>query len=169
MQIIIWWGGGGVAAAFSHCAPQRTPNACLNPQLPIAVIIAHRNISAVPPSFVPPLPPLPIAIVPPAGRCHHCIPLQSCCRPLLPAAAHMLPPLHAVARTPHPLLHARWLNAIHCNHSPGHRRLLPHTCMLLAAAPTPPLLHTAACTPLPPLLLPLLPPPPLLVPHPLIA
>ncbi len=104
MPVIIWLGGGGgegVAAAFSHTAP---PNAHLNPQLPIAVIIVHPDFSTVPPSFAPPPPlPLPIAIVLPAGRCHHCIPLQSWCRPLPPAAAHTLPPLHAVACTPHPL------------------------------------------------------------------
>ncbi len=100
MPVIIWLGRGRGWLPPSATAP---PNAHLNPQLPIALIIVHLNFSAVLPSFVPPLPPLPIAIVPPAGRCHHCIPLQLCCRPLPPAAAHTLPPLHAVARTPHPL------------------------------------------------------------------
>ncbi len=94
-------------------------NARFNPQLPIAVIVVHCNFSAVLPSVAPPPPPLPIAIVPPAGRCHHCIlPLQSCCRPLPPAAAHMLPPLHAVACTPHPLpTAARTLAACHLSRS----------------------------------------------------
>jgi hypothetical protein len=63
-----------------------------------------------------------------------------------------------------PLPHARWLHAVHRDHSPGRRRLLLHTCTLLAAAPMPPLLHTAACMPLPPLLPPPLPPLPQLVP-----
>jgi hypothetical protein len=63
--------------------------------------------------------------------------------------------LHTVAHRPHPLLAAtRMLAACH---------------LLQSAAPTPPLLHTAACTPLPPLLPSPLPPLPLLVPHPLIA
>ncbi len=100
MPVIIWWWGGGgwlPPSATAH------PNARLNPQLPITVIVVHRNFSAVLPSFAPPPPPLPIAIVPPAGHCHHFIPLQSCCQPLPPAAAHTLPPLHAVACTPHPL------------------------------------------------------------------
>jgi hypothetical protein len=90
----------------------------LNPQLPIAVIIVHPNFSTVPPSFALPLPPLPISIVPPAGRYHHCIPLQSCCQPLPPAAAHMLLPLHAVAHTPHLLpTAARTLTACHPSRS----------------------------------------------------
>jgi hypothetical protein len=97
LPVIIWWGGGGWLPP-SATAP---PNARLNPQLPIAVIIVHRIFSAVPLSFVLLPLPLPIAIVPPAGRCHHCIPLQLCCRTLLPAAAHTLPPLHAVACTRH--------------------------------------------------------------------
>ncbi len=100
MPVIIWWGGGGGWLPPSATVP---PNARLNPQLPIAAILVHRNFSAVLPSFAPPPPPLPIAIVPPAGRCHHCIPLQPCCRPLPPTAAHTLPPLHAVAYMPHPL------------------------------------------------------------------
>ncbi len=99
MPVIIWWGGGGWLPP-SATAP---PNARLNPQLPIAVIVVNHNFSAVPPSFALPLPLLPIAIVSRAGRCHHCIPLQSCCWPLPPAAAHTLLPLHAVACTPHPL------------------------------------------------------------------
>ncbi len=92
--------GGGGWLPPSATAP---PNACLNPQLPIAVIVVHHNFSGVPPSFVPLPPPLPISIVPPAGCCHHCIPMQSWCRTLQPAAAHTLLPLHAVACTPHPL------------------------------------------------------------------
>ncbi len=101
MPVIIWLGGGGRGwLSPSATAP---PNARLNPQLPIAVIFVHRNFTAVPPSFAPPPPLLPMTIVPPAGRCHHCIPLQLCCRPLPPAAAHTLPPLHAVACMPHPL------------------------------------------------------------------
>ncbi len=168
-------GGGRGGPAGGGLVPSATapPNAHLNPQLPITVIIVHRNFPAIPPSFLlpPPPPPLPIVIVPPSGRCHYCLPLQSCCWPLPPAAAHMLMPLHAVARMPHSLpTAARTLAACHlCDHSPGHRHLLPHTLTLLAAAPTPLLLHTAAPTPLPPLLLPSLPPPPLLVPRPLIA
>ncbi len=68
-----------------------------------------------------------------------------------------------------PLPHARWLPAVHREHSPGCCPLLPHTRTLLAAAPMLLLLHTAACTPLPPMLPSPLPPPPLLVPRPLIA
>ncbi len=98
MLVIIWWWGGGGWLPPSATAP---PNARLNPQLPTAVIVVHCNFSAVPPSFALPLLPLPIAIVPLAGCCHHCIQLQSCCRPLLPAAAHMLPPLHTVTCMPH--------------------------------------------------------------------
>ncbi len=92
--------GGGWWLPPSATTP---PNTHLNPQLPIAVIVVHCNFSAILPSFAPPPLPLPIAIVPLAGRCHHCIPLQSCCRPLPPAATHTLPPLHVVACTPHPL------------------------------------------------------------------
>ncbi len=92
--------GGGGWLPPSATAP---PNARLNLQFPIAVIIVHCIFSTIPLSFALPLPPLPIAIVPPAGRCHHCIPLQLCCRPHPPATAHMLPPLHAVAHTAHPL------------------------------------------------------------------
>ncbi len=100
MPVIIWWGGGGGWRPPSTTAP---PNARLNPQLPIPVIVVHRNFSVLLPSFAPPPPSLPIAIVPPAGHCHHCIPLQLCCRPLPLAAAHTLLPLHAVPCTPHPL------------------------------------------------------------------
>ncbi len=108
MPVIIWLGEGGGRGWLppSATAP---PNACLNPQLPIAVSVVHHDFSAVPPSFAPPPPPpLPIAIVPPAGHCHHCLPLQSCCRPLPPAAAarcrtHTPHPLPTAARTPHPL------------------------------------------------------------------
>jgi hypothetical protein len=72
--------------------------------------------------------------------------------------------LHAVAHTPlrctllHAhhirclLLHACWLPAIHCDRVPIRRRLRLYQCTLLAAALTPPLLHTAARTPLAPLL-----------------
>ncbi len=98
-RLLFGRGGGGGWRPPSATVP---PNACLNPKLPIAVIVVHCNFSAVPPSFAP-SPPLPIAIVPPAGCCHHCIPLQSCCWLLPPAAAHTLPPLHTVACTPHPL------------------------------------------------------------------
>ncbi len=102
MLVIIWLGGGGGGRGWlpSATAP---PNARLNPQLPITVIVVPCNFSAILPSFAPPPLLLPIAIVPPAGRCHHCIPLQSCCRSLPPATAHTLPPLHTVACTPHPL------------------------------------------------------------------
>ncbi len=100
---------------------------------------------------------------------------------VLLAAPICLLPLHAVVHTPlrctllHSrhirclLPHARWLPAIHWDCAPVRRRLLLHQRTLLAAAPTPPLLHTAARTPLAPLLLSSLPPLPLLVPHPLIA
>jgi hypothetical protein len=67
------------------------------------------------------------------------------------------------------LLHARWLPAVHRDCAPGRCCQLPHTCMLLAAAPMPPLLPTAARTPHPPLLPSPLPPLPLLVPRALIA
>jgi hypothetical protein len=50
------------------------------------------------------------------------------------------------------LPHARLLPAVHCDRAPSRRRLLPHTRTLLAAPPMPPLLPTAACTPLPSLL-----------------
>jgi hypothetical protein len=100
---------------------------------------------------------------------------------VLLAAPTRLLPLHAVA---HMLLHcmllharhircllphAHLLPAIHCNRAPVRRCLRLHQRTLLAAAPTPPLLHTAARTPLAPLLSSPLPPPLLLVPHPLIA
>ncbi len=85
-------------------SPTAPPNACLNPQLPIAVVVVHRDLAAVPPSFALPLPP-PIAIVMPVGRSHHCLPLQLFCQPPPPAAAHTPPPFHAVARMP-PTLHA---------------------------------------------------------------
>jgi hypothetical protein len=100
---------------------------------------------------------------------------------ILLAAPTRLLLLHAVAHTPlcctllhahHircPLQHARWLPAIHCNCAPVHRRLRLYQRTLLAATPTPPLLHTAARTPLAPLLPSPLPPPLLLVPRPLIA
>jgi hypothetical protein len=90
-------------------------------------------------------------------------------------------PLHAVTHTPlrYTLLHARhircllpharWLPAIHCDRAPVRCRLRLHQRMLLTAAPMLPLLHTAARTPLAPLLLSPLPPLPLLVPRPLIA
>jgi hypothetical protein len=78
------------------------PNARLNPQLPIAIAIVHRNLAANLPSFALPLPP-PITIVPPVGCSHHCPPLQLCCQLPPPAAAHTPPPLHAVTHTPPPL------------------------------------------------------------------
>ncbi len=128
---LIGGGGGG----WLPPSPPAPPNTRLNPQLPIAVIIAYCDFSAIPPSFA--LPPLlqPIAIVPPAGCCHHFIPLQSCCRPLPPAAAHMLPPLHTVACTPHPL--------------PTAARTLA-ACRPLQSFPQPPLpaaalMHAARC------------------------
>jgi hypothetical protein len=64
-----------------------------------------------------------------------------------------------------PLMHAHWLPAVHCDRALGRRCLLPHTCTLLTAAPTPPLLRTAARTLLPPLPPSPLSPPPLLVPR----
>ena len=100
-QLLFGWGGGGGRGWLPPLATA-PPNARLNPQLPIAVAIVHHNLAAVPPSFAPPPPP-PIAIVLPVGRCHHCLPLKSCCRPPPPATAHTLLPLHAVARMPHPL------------------------------------------------------------------
>ncbi len=78
---------------------------------------------------------------------------------MLLAAPTRLLPLHAVAHTPlrctllharHiccPLPHACWLPAIHCDCAPFRRRLRLHQRTLLAATPTPPLLHTAARTP----------------------
>ncbi len=57
---------------------------------------------------------------------------------------------------------------IHCDRVLVRHRLQLHQRTLLAAAPMPPLLHTAARTPLAPLLPSPLPPPPLLVPRPLI-
>ncbi len=83
-QLLFGWGGG--RRGWLPPSATAPPNAHFNPQLPIAVIVVHRNFSAILPSFVPPLPPLPIAIVPPAGRCHHCIPLQSW--PAAPACCH---------------------------------------------------------------------------------
>ncbi len=167
LPVIIWWGGGGWLPP-SATAP---PHARLNPQLPIAVIVAYCI-------FLPSRHPL---------RCRcRCCPLQLCRRlaaaitvshcnraagrsRLLPhTRCHRCTLLHA-RRIRCSLPHALWLHAFHCNHSPSRRRLLPHTLTLLAAAPTPPLLHTAARTPLPPLLPLPLPPPPLLVPRPLIA
>ncbi len=158
--------GGGGWLPPSATAP---PNSRLNPQLPIAVIVVHRN-------FLPSRRPL--------RRRRRCCPLQLCHRlaaaitvshcncaagrsRLLPHTCCCRCLLSHAHRIRCPLPHARWLHAIHCNHPPGCRRLLPHTRTLLAAAPTPPLLHTAACTPLPPLLPPPLPPLPLLVPRPL--
>jgi hypothetical protein len=100
---------------------------------------------------------------------------------MLLAALTRLLPLHAVAHTPlrctllharHircPLLHARWLPAINCDRALVRHHLRLHQHMLLADAPTPPLLHTAAHTSLAPLLLSPLLPLPLLVPRPLIA
>ncbi len=133
MPVIIWLGGGGRGwLPPSATAP---PHARLNPQLPIAVIVVHCNFSAVPPSFAPPPSPLPIAIVLPAGRCHHCILLQSCCQLLPPAATHTLPPQHAVARMPHPLPTATCTLAA-CHPSQSFPRPLPP-----AAAHT----HAACC------------------------
>jgi hypothetical protein len=138
---------------------------------------------------------LSITILPPSRhplhRRRHC-PLQLCCR-LAPAItvshcnctagrSRLLPhtPPHRCTlsharrhrcmlsharRICCPLPHTCWLPAIHCNRAPGRRCLLPHTCTLLAAAPTLPLLPTAACTPLPPLLPSPLPPLLLLVPR----
>ncbi len=143
--------------------------------------------------------PLSITILPPSCRPLHRRrrrPLQLCCRL---AAAITVSHCNCSASRPRPLLHTRrcrcmlshaccrrctllhayrihcsllhacWLPAVHCNHAPGHRHLLPHTHTLLAAAPTPPLLPTAARMPLPPLLPSPLPPLPLLVPRALIA
>jgi hypothetical protein len=115
--------------------------------------------------------------------CYHLcrLPLLSSIAIVLLAAPTCFLLLHAVAHTPlrctllharHircPLLHACWLSAIHFDRAPIRRRLRLHQRTLLAAAPTPPLLHTAACMPLAPLLPSPLPPPPLLVPHLLIA
>ncbi len=90
---------------------------------------------------------------------------------LLHAIAHM--PIHCtLLHACHircPLPHACWLPAIHFNCAPVRCHLWLHQRMLLAATPTLPLLHTAACTPLAPLLQSPLPPLPLLVPRPLIA
>ncbi len=122
--------GGGGWLPPSATAP---PNANLNPQLPIPVIIAYRDFSAIPPSFAPPPLPQPIAIVPPAGCCHHCIPLQSCCRPRPPAAAHMLPPLHTVACMPHPLPTAAYMLAA-CRPSQSFPRPPPPAAALMHAA-----------------------------------
>ncbi len=143
--------------------------------------------------------PLSIVILPPSRhplRCHRPRPLQLCRRLAAAitvshcnhAAGHPRPLLHTrrcrcmlsyarrrpcmllhACRIRCPLLHARWLPDVHCDSAPGHRRQLPHTRMLLAATLTPPLLPTAAHTPLPPLLLSPLPPLPLLVPRALIA
>jgi hypothetical protein len=118
------------------------------------------------------LPPLPAAIT---------VSLQSCCWLLSPTATHTPLPLHVAAHTQlrctllharHircPLPHPRWLPAIHYNCAPVRRCLRLHQRTLLTVTPTPPLLHTAACTPLAPLLPLPLPPLPLLVPCPLIA
>ncbi len=108
----------------------------------------------------------------------HCNRAARRSRPLPHTRRHRCTLLHAHRiRCPLPhtrrircsLPHTCWLPAIHCNHSPGHCCLLPHTRTLLTAIPTPPLLHTAARMLLPPLLLSPLPPPLLLVPRPLIA
>ncbi len=151
-MVIIWLGGGGGWVLHSATAP---PNARLNPQLPIAVAAtaaAHRNCAAG--WLLPLLSPIEIALLAAPAHCRTHADAAAHCRThdsLLPTAACTLAACHF------------------CNHSPGHRRLLPHTCMLLAAAPMPLLLHTAARMPLPQLLLHSLPPPPLLVPRPLIA
>ena len=103
--------------------------------------------------------PLSIAILPPSRhplrrRCHRC-PSLLCCRlaaaitvshcnraasrscPLPHTRCHRCMLLHA-CHIHCPLPHARWLHAVHRNHSPSCRRLLPHTRTLLAAAPIPP-------------------------------
>ncbi len=163
--------------------PLCPPIPTFNPQLPITVAIFHGNLAAIPPSFVPLLPP-PIAIVLPAGHCHHCLPLQSCCRPPPPAAAHTPPllhavaptllPLHTVARTPHPLpAFARTLAACRpsrsCPWPPPLAAAHTHAACCRTHAATAAYCYTHACTLLPPLLLSPLPPPPLLVPRALIA
>jgi len=134
LPVIIWLGGGGGRGWLPPTATA-PPKAHINPHFSNAVIVVHRNFSAVPLSFALPPPLLPIAIVPPAGRCHHCIPLQLCCRPLPPTAAHTLLPLHAVACTPHPL--------------PTAARTLA-ACRPLQSFPQPPLpaaalMHAARC------------------------
>ncbi len=125
----------------SDAAP---PNACLNQQLPIAVVVVHRNLATLLPSFAPPPLP-PIAIVPPVGRSHHCLPLQLCCLPPPPVTAHMPPPLHAVACMPPPL-HAvactlHLLLATACTLAACHPSQSCPRPLLLAAAHT----HTAHC------------------------
>ncbi len=172
------------------CCLSCCPCCCLQPLRPPTPALTH---SCPSPS------PLSIAILPPSRHPLCCCPhhsLQLCCRlataitvshcncavghprlllhtrrrrcMLLHAGHHRCSLLH-VHCICCPLPHARWLPAVHCDRAPSRRRLLPHTRMLLAAAPTPLLLPTAARTPHPPLLLSPMPPPPLLVPRTLIA
>ncbi len=102
-----------------------------------------------------------------AGR-PHLLPHTRRCRCMLSHARRCHCTLSHACPIRCPLPHACWLPAVHRDHAPGRRRLLPHTRTLFAAAPTPPLLPTAARTPHPPLLPAPLPPPPLLVPRALI-
>jgi hypothetical protein len=106
-----------------------------------------------------------------SAGCHHCLPLQSCCW-LLPPACCCCTLLHTCCSAACCCTHATSA-ACCCTHAgclPSIAcRLRLHQCTLLAAAPMLLLLHTAACTPLAPLLPSPLPPPLLLVPRPLIA
>jgi hypothetical protein len=135
--------------------PSRRPlrRRCRHPlqlcrRLAAAITVSHCNHAAGHPCSLP------------HTCCCHCTLSHACPRPCMLSHAH---------RIRCPLPHTCWLPAVHCNRAPGRRRLQPHTRMLLAAAPMPPLLPTVARTPHPPLLPSPLPPPPLLVPHALIA
>ncbi len=112
------------------------------------------------------------ATLPAAITVFHCNRAAGCSHPLAAAAVTHTPLRCTLLHARHiryPLPHARWLPAIHCNCAPVRRCLRLHQRTLLAAAPTLPLLHTAARTPLAPLLPSPLPPLLLLVPRPLIA
>jgi hypothetical protein len=142
-----------IAILLPSCRPLCCRRRCcrlsqLCRRLAAAITVSHCNRAAGCPCLLP------------HTRRHHCTLLHTrCCCCMLSHARCIRCPL----------LHTRWLPAVHCNCAPGRRPLLPHTCTLLAAATTPLLLHTAARTPLPPLLPSPLPPLPLLVPRALIA
>ncbi len=162
----------------SPCCLSCCPCCCLQPLRPPTTALTHScpspsrlSIAILPPSRRPLRRRRPLQLcrrLAAASTVSHCNCAAGRPRPLSHTCCRCCMLLQA-CRIRCPLLHARWLPAVHCNCAPSRRGLLPHTRTLLAAAPTLLLLPIAARTPHPPLLPSPLPPPPLLVPRALIA